>query len=176
MGNFILNKNKSFNIMPSIPINTVTCKKGGFWSTEILSAKVTAKPQCCGLFTKDPAELPVFCPPTPAWCKYEEAGNKWPASAKKTCCEDFGAELTSCKSTTPSSTGPAPATTPTNKAPTKSVSQALGQNVPRYNYNSEYNVFAQSLHVTFSNSKLFVNEEHNHYNGPVTMDFPVMLV
>ena len=84
-----------------IPVNTTTCKKGGFWSQEILSDKVSAKPQCCGLFNNDPANLPLFCPPTPQWCKYEEQGNKWPQSAKNICCKDFAAGLTSCKATQP---------------------------------------------------------------------------
>ena len=88
--------------MPApIPINTTTCAKGAFWSQEILSGKQKPQPGCCTLFSNDPKELPEFCPPTAAWCKYEEKAGTWPQKAKNICCKDFGSELTSCKKGTP---------------------------------------------------------------------------
>ena len=61
----------------------------------IKSGKVKTKVECCPLFATDPAELPAFCPITPAWCKYQE-GNSWSSVTKTGCCEDFGSQLTSC--------------------------------------------------------------------------------
>ena len=89
----------------SPPVNVKTCSKGSFWSQEIQSGKLKDKPQCCPLFTNDPAKMPLFCPPTTNWCKYEEDGGKWSAFTKTTCCKYFGENLPDCKKTSKVSSG-----------------------------------------------------------------------
>ena len=77
----------------SIPVNTSTCKLNGFWQSEVLAKKVAPKYQCCSLFTNDPAELPMFCPPTQGWCKYQaDGGPEW-TKVEKICCSSFGSDL-----------------------------------------------------------------------------------
>ena len=84
----------------TVPINVQTCKLGSFWQTEILAGKAANQPQCCGLFTSLPAELPEFCAPTATWCEYQAKGGPSWSKVKPLCCKSFGPSLTSYCQTT----------------------------------------------------------------------------
>ena len=90
-----------------------------------MSHKSGPKYACCGLFDNKPSELPMFCPPTASWCKFEaNGGPAWSgATVKKTCCGSFGEDLgTKCGTHQPA----APPQPIGGTKPKESISQAIG--------------------------------------------------
>ena len=124
----------------TVPINVSTCKLGGFWQQEILSKKTKPQYQCCSLFTNDEAELPMFCPPTAGWCKYQANGGPEWSKVEKLCCNSFGSDLgPKCAAPPPpqvqaqQSPQQKAGNTANNGTPKLSISQAIGKDVSLFN-------------------------------------------
>ena len=164
---------------PVPKVDVATCKKGSFWSMEIKSGKVKSKPECCGLFTTDPAQLPYFCPPTVSWCKYEEQGGKWSSLAKKNCCSYFGSELSACTKTTKlASGGTSPPQPVGDKTPDMTVASALGLDIKNFNFVEQGNVYTGTHTETDTNanaSKIKVLVQGNTYKGASSSSFLMII-
>ena len=151
----------------TVPINVATCKLNGFWQQEILSKKTKPQYQCCSLFTNDEAELPMFCPPTAGWCKYQSNGGPEWSKVKKLCCNSFGNDLGSACPSPPSPQVKAHQTpkqkagnTANNGTPMLSISQAIAANIPLFNVTMDKNNFKKELHIekVSANDHYFIND------------------
>ena len=158
----------------TVPINVSTCKLGGFWQQEILSKKTKPQYQCCSLFTNAPAGLPMFCPPTQGWCKYQAHGGPEWTKVKSICCSSFGGDLASeCPAPpTPAvkaSMTPAAAakTTGSRGTPIVSISQAIGAAIPGFNMVMTNNQFKDTFKVSHVNSSSHFFVENSTFDKPV---------
>ena len=153
-----------------IPVDVATCKKGSFWSKEMLAGKVKNKQQhaeamkCCPLFKKKPSELPQFCPPTANWCKWEES-NGWTDDVKDQCCKMFGKDLTSCK---PAQKGSA--------KPTKSTAQVEGKNIPAFDLVVDGNTFKNDSTIDDKSSDQTLDVQSNTFDKDSTIDFGLLVM